>query len=72
MGKWFGVVRWCEEDLKNALENNGYPVTDDNVDELLVQLEHHSFTDCMIAAGWDFIDYTISQLAFEGKIKEEE
>lgn len=68
--EWFGIVRWCKEDLKAALENNGYPVNDNNVDELFVHLQHHSFTDYMISAGWDFIDNTISELAFDGKIEE--
>lgn len=69
--EWFGCVRWCKEDLEEALKRNGYPVSDDNVNELFCQLQHHSFTDCMIAAGWDFIEDTISNLAFDGKIKEE-
>jgi hypothetical protein len=70
--EWFGIVRWCKDDLKAALERNGYPITDDNVDELFCQLQHHSFSDCMIAAGWDFIDDAISSLAFDGKITEDD
>lgn len=70
--EWFGIVRWCEEDLKSALEENGFPVTDKNVAELYNRLQHHSFTDCMIATGWDFINDTISNLDYEGNLATEE
>lgn len=53
--EWFGKVRWCEEDLKNALENQGYPATEDNIAKLYSLCSHHSFTDCMIEQGWDYI-----------------
>ena len=59
MGKWFGQVRWCEEDLRNALEDQGYPVTKNNVVKLRSICEHHFFTDCMIERGWEFINESI-------------
>ena len=31
MEEWFGQVRWCEDDLKAALEDQGYPVTENNI-----------------------------------------
>lgn len=52
---WFGQVRWCEEDLKNALEVQGYPVTENNVAKLYSLCTHHFFTDCMIERGWEYI-----------------
>ena len=67
---WFGIVRWCKDDVASALESNGYPVSEDNIGEVMSQLEHHSFRDYMIAAGWDFIDGVISNLSNEGKLEE--
>ena len=28
MEEWFGQVRWCKEDLEDALRSQGYPVTE--------------------------------------------
>lgn len=55
MEEWFGVVRWCEDDLKCALEEQGYPVTENNIAKLYNRCSHHSFTDIMIERGWEFI-----------------
>lgn len=52
---WFGLVRWCEEDLEEALKEQGYPVTENNVSKLHSLCERHFFTDCMIERGWDYI-----------------
>lgn len=53
--EWFGVVRWCEADLKNALEVQGYPVTENNVSKLYNLCASHWFTDHMIEAGWEYM-----------------
>ena len=53
--EWFGQVRWCEDDLKVALEDRGYPVTEENIAKLYNICQSHWFTDCMIAAGWQFM-----------------
>lgn len=53
--EWFGKVRWCEDDLKAALEDRGYPVTENNVDKLFVICNSHWFTDYMIEAGWEYM-----------------
>ena len=53
--EWFGQVRWCDEDLKNALEVQGYPVTENNIEKLRALCSHHWFTDYMIEAGWDYM-----------------
>lgn len=53
--EWFGIVRWCEEDLKVALENRGLPATEENIAKLRNRLDDHWFTDHMIEAGWDYI-----------------
>lgn len=53
--EWFGVVRWCEDDLKNALEVVGYPVTENNISKLYAVCNSHWFTDHMIEAGWEYM-----------------
>lgn len=53
--KWFGKVQWCEEDLVSALENEGVPVTEENISTLYSYCNHHGLTDVMIEAGWDYI-----------------
>ena len=52
---WFGEVRWCETDLKNALEVQGYPVTENNVAKLYSLCTHHSFEDLIVERGWEYI-----------------
>lgn len=58
--EWFGVVRWCDDDIKNALEVQGYPVTENNIAKLRSICEHHSFTDYMIEQGWEYMYDSIS------------
>lgn len=53
--EWFGQVRWCEDDLKAALEAQGYPVTENNIAKLYALCDRHWFTDRMIEAGWEYI-----------------
>ena len=55
MDEWFGQVRWCKEDLEEALRQRGYPVTENNVNKLYQHCNNHWFTDQMIEAGWEFI-----------------
>lgn len=59
-GEWFGKVRWCNEDLEKALDENGHPATDHNVQALRQKCEHHSFYEYMIEAGWGWIASAIS------------
>lgn len=55
MEEWFGQVRWCEEDIKAALEDRGYPVTENNIAKLSNLCNSHWFTDHMIEAGWEYM-----------------
>ena len=57
--KWFGQVRWCEEDLMGALEDQGYPATENNIAKLYSLCNSHWFTDHMIEAGWEYINNNI-------------
>lgn len=52
---WFGIVRWCEDDLINALEVMEYPVTENNIAKLRKLCESNAFIGVMVEAGWDFM-----------------
>ena len=60
--EWFGMVRWCDADLENALEVEEIEVSEHNIGLLRDRLEHHSFTDMMIERGWDVIYQTIAEI----------
>ena len=60
--EWFGMVRWCDADLENALEVEGIEVSEHNIGLLRDRLEHHSFTDMMIERGWDVIYQNIAEI----------
>lgn len=53
--EWFGVVRWCDDDIKSALIENGYSDTEGNVSIIRQKCEHHCFEDAMIEIGWSYI-----------------
>ena len=53
--KWFGKVKWCEEDLKNALEVQDIPVTKNNIAKLRSICESDEFTEYQIQAGWEYM-----------------
>lgn len=53
--EWFGMVRWCDEDLRNALETHDIAPTAANVSKLRHACSHHSFEDHQIEAGWNYI-----------------
>ena len=55
MAEWFGQVRWCEDDLKEALRVQGYAITENNMSKLRQLCESHWFTDHMIEAGWEYM-----------------
>ena len=59
MEERFGKVRWCEEDLKAALEEQGYPVTENNIKKLRTLCDNHWFVDHMIEAGWEYINSNV-------------
>ena len=59
--EWFGQVRWCEDDLITALEEMGYPATEENISRLYSMCDKHWFTDCMVEAGWEYIENCIDE-----------
>lgn len=60
--KWFGQVRWHNDDLASALEDKGIAATEENIAKLRSRLDNHWFTDHMVAAGWDYIHNCIKNL----------
>ena len=62
-GEWFGVVRWCNEDIKFALADHGFSTCNENVDAVRASIEsNHHFTERMVEAGWESIGYAIEDL----------
>ena len=58
--EWFGIVRWCNEDIASALEDKGIKATEENVNKIRKALENsHWFIDFMIEQGWQYIYETI-------------
>ena len=60
---WFGIVRWCDEDIKHSLEEYGYQDCPENVAMIRNKCEHHRFTDGMIETGWDYINAYVEECA---------
>ena len=59
--EFFGIVRWCEEDIEDALSRFGYNPTPEMVAIIRNCCNHHFFTDYMIEAGWHMIEGYISE-----------
>lgn len=53
--EYFGVVRWCKDDIEAALIDRGLPTTDNNIEKLYKLCNNHWFADAMIEVGWDYI-----------------
>ena len=65
---WWGIVRWCEDDVIGCLEDHDIEPTPENVREVKDNLGH--MEDEMIEIGWDCIDTAVWNLKW--KIKEGE
>jgi hypothetical protein len=52
---YFGVVRWCEEDVADAIETQGFEPTEENVKTVMSELNEMALTAVMIQAGWDYL-----------------
>ena len=56
--EWFGVVRWCNDDVEALLIDMGVEPTAENIDKVRCACENnHYFTDSMIEAGWISMEY---------------
>lgn len=58
---YFGVVRWHEDDIKEALRSAGYDDCDENVTVIKKECDHHCFKDGMIETGWHYINSYIQE-----------
>lgn len=52
---WFGIVRWHEDDIREALLNRGFEPTEEAIRCIRSKAEHHFFEDSMIETGWDLL-----------------
>lgn len=53
--EWFGMIRWHEDDLKEALEYQLHPATENNIAKLRSICNSHWFTDHLIQSGWEYM-----------------
>lgn len=59
--QWFGKVRWCDDDIREALRNNGFKDCEVNISVIRKECEHHCFKDGMIETGWHYINSYIQE-----------
>ena len=70
--EYFGIIRWCREDLIEALELCGIEPTEDAIDTLYERVDTHWFTDFMTERGWALIFSCLSDLIHENKLRKKE
>jgi len=63
--EWFGHVRWCDEDIAGAIEEQGYEATPEAIALIRAECEHHCFTDGMIETGNHYIHSYVMEHASE-------
>lgn len=52
---YFGIVRWCEEDVADAIETQGFEPTEENVKAVMAEFSEAALQTTMIQAGWDYL-----------------
>lgn len=60
--QWFGKVRWCDADIEEALLYKVLDPSPENIAAVRTRLAHHSFNDCMVEAGWNYIHCVVDEL----------
>jgi len=66
--KWFGIVRWCNEDIACKMVCMGITPTKKSILEVRDFCEKNkSFNDTMCKAGWDMIETAIRECDKERK-----
>lgn len=58
----FGQVRWCDQDISDALERADVPATDENIAAIRAKCEHHAFIDAQIETGWNYINAYVTEV----------
>lgn len=57
---YFSIVLWQDEDIIEALANNGIEPTSENVQKLRDMIDEDDMCSYMIERGWDYIEQTIN------------
>lgn len=58
-GKWWGIVRWCDEDIAARLQEEGIKSTEHNINIVLNEVDDY-ICDRMCEVGWEVIDQAIA------------
>lgn len=58
----FGNVHWCDEDIRDALEEAELPATEENIAAVRAKCEHPNFANTQIETGWNCINAYISEV----------
>lgn len=67
--KWFGMVRWCDDDIAEKLQEMDIEPTPAHIAAVRSLCEdHHYFTDAMIETGWSVMEYLIDEARENGEI----
>jgi len=62
----FGVVRWCEDDIRDKLEDMDITATPELVAKIKKRMKHHlAFSDLMIEHGWCIMEGIINDVMNE-------
>ena len=69
--EWFGIVRWCEDDIRAALIDRGFKPTKEAIALVRFSMENGGFDGHQIEAGWDYIDSIICNAADDLEREEE-
>ena len=55
---WFGVTRWCDDDIREALQERGYLPTKEAI-ALIRKESDRGLNEAAIEEGWNIIDWHI-------------
>jgi len=62
---YFGIVRWCNEDIESALLDEEVEPTEELIGKVRDRLEKHWFADYMIESGWEYVHTTVRDVLRE-------
>ena len=57
---YYFIVRWCDNDIAEALGEYGVEATESNIEEVKMRCRH--IEDRMIESGWDVIESAIQDM----------
>jgi hypothetical protein len=60
--EYFGIVRWCNDDIASKLADMGIETSEEKIAAVRKNCENNKFfRDTMIQAGWDMIEEAIRE-----------